>query len=286
MEHLTFAFIGGDLRQQSVIDMLSDEGYRIKTYGFDKLGKNTERGLKECVESADYIILPLPYTTDKITVNSPYSSEEILIDSLIGKINKNQVVIGGKLDDNITERCIERGIGIYDYTDREDFAMMNAVPTAEGAIASAMANTTYTIRGSNCLVIGYGRIGKVLSADLRALGANVTATSRKKEVLAEIETLGFNSLRTDKIKESLSEYDIIFNTVPYMILGDRCLMATKKEVLIIDLASKPGGVDFDEAKRLNRKVLWELSLPGRVAPDTAGKIIKDTVLNMIEELEV
>ena len=286
MEHLTFSFIGGDMRQWSVIKMLSDEGYRIKTYGFDKLKGNTEEGLLDTIENANYIVLPLPYTTDKITVNSPYSGEKILIESLIEKIKKNQVVLGGKLDKSIMERCRTCGIDIYDYANREEFAVMNAVPTAEGAIAAAMNNTDITIKGSRCLVIGYGRIGKVLSADLKALGANVTATSRQTSVLAEIEAMGYSALKTDKIKDYVSDFDIIFNTVPHMVLGERCLMATKKNVLIVDLASRPGGVDFNEAKRLKRKTLWELSLPGRVAPFTAGKIIKDTVLNMIEEMEV
>ena len=64
------------------------------------------------------------------------------------------------------------------------------------------------------------------------------------------------------------------------------LAATDKDILIIDLASRPGGVDFDEAKRLGRRVIWALSLPGKVAPYTAGAIIKNTLINMIEELGV
>ncbi len=286
MEHLTFSFIGGDLRQLQVIEMLSDEGYRIKTFGFDKKDNKEKGSLKECLKTADYIFLPLPYTTDKRTINAPYSSSEITIDELIDSLDEGRIVFGGKLDADIKRRCRERGVDVYDYIDREEFAIMNAVPTAEGAILAAMSNTPYTIKGSNCLVVGYGRIGKVLAADLKALGARVTATSRHRGVLAEIEAFDYTPLKTGDIKNCIGEFDIIFNTVPHMVLGARCLMATKKDVLIIDLASKPGGVDFDEAKRLKRKVMWELSLPGKVAPYTAGKIVKDTILNMIEELEV
>jgi len=41
-------------------------------------------------------------------------------------------------------------------------------------------------------------------------------------------------------------------------------------------------VDFDTARQLGIKVNWELSLPGRVAPQTAGKIISDTILNITQ----
>ena len=118
------------------------------------------------------------------------------------------------------------------------------------------------------------------------MGAQTHVEARKYADLAMIEGHGYEPLPLDNLKDHIHEFDIIFNTVPYMVLGSGCLMATKKDVLIIDLASKPGGVDFDEAKRLKRKVLWELSIPGRVAPYTAGKIVKDTILNIIEELEV
>ena len=56
------------------------------------------------------------------------------------------------------------------------------------------------------------------------------------------------------------------------------------ECLIIDLASRPGGVDFEAAGELGLKTIWALSLPGKVAPITAGGIIRDTVLHMMADL--
>ncbi|MEG2939200.1 MAG: dipicolinate synthase subunit DpsA, partial [Oscillospiraceae bacterium] len=55
------------------------------------------------------------------------------------------------------------------------------------------------------------------------------------------------------------------------------------DCFVLDLASAPGGTDFEYAKRNGFDTELALSLPGRVAPKTAGGIIKDTVLNMIEE---
>ena len=286
MEHLLFSFIGGDIRQLQVVDMMLGEGYRIKTFGLGKKDVNEKDSLKECVKGADYIILPLPYSKDKRTVNAPFCEKEIMIEELLNEANDKQKVIGGRLDGEIKKRFLEKGVYTFDYTEREDFAVMNAVPTAEGAILKAIEHTPCTLKECNCLVIGYGRIGKILASYLKGFGAKVTATSRHKNVLAEIDSFGYKALKTEKISDVIGDFDVIFNTVPHMILDLKCLMATKKDVLIIDLASKPGGVDFGEAERLKRKVLWELSLPGRVSPYTAGRIVKETVLNMVEELEV
>lgn len=291
-EHLTFSFIGGDLRQLRAISLLTDEGFRVRVFGFgeetEKIGNKVyvANSMKDCISNADVIVLPLPYTTDRMTINTPLTSLKILIDDVVAEIQKDVILFAGIVDEKIKDVCDNREIPVYDYASREEMAVMNAVPTAEGAIETAMANTPYTIRGSKCLVVGYGRIGRVLSADLRGMGAKVTATSRNKATLCEVLSSDYTPMLTDDIKSYAHEFDIIFNTVPDMILGSAALAATREDVLIIDLASRPGGVDFDEAKRLGRRVIWALSLPGKVAPYTAGKIIKDTIMNVLEELGV
>lgn len=68
-----------------------------------------------------------------------------------------------------------------------------------------------------------------------------------------------------------------------MILNEPMLKHIDKHTLIIDLASRPGGVDFEAAKRLGLNVNWALSLPGKVAPITAGKIIYKTVCNILKQ---
>lgn len=291
-EHLTFSFIGGDLRQLRVISLLSDEGFHIRVFGFgeevSEVAKKVyvSRSVADCLFGADYVVLPLPYSVDKVTINTPLTGLGISVNEVIENTDKSMVIFAGKIDGDLEKKCAAKGVKVYDYAKREELAVMNAVPTAEGAIETAMTNTPFTIKGSKCLVIGYGKIGKILSYDLKALGAEVTATSRSKVTLAEIDTAGYSSVLTGNIKNVVSDFNIIFNTAPDMVLGSKALAATNKDVLIIDLASRPGGVDFAEAKRLGRRVLWALSLPGKVAPYTAGAIIKDTLINMIEELEV
>ena len=162
----------------------------------------------------------------------------------------------------------------------------NAVPTAEGAIEIAITETPFTIHGSKSLVLGYGKIGKILSKDLYALGAQTYVEARKYADLAMIEGHGYEPLPLDNLKDHIHEFDIIFNTIPSLILDDEILTKVKKDALIIDLASKPGGIDFDAAKSYGLKVIWALSLPGKIAPVSSGAIIKDTIMNIIKELGV
>ena len=164
--------------------------------------------------------------------------------------------------------------------------ILNCIPTVEGAIQIAMEETARTIHNSKCMVLGYGRIGKLLSKALSSLGADVTVTARRADDLAWIEANGYNCLKTSEIKSQINNQNIIFNTIPTTILTKDVLEKIADDALIIDLASKPGGIDFDTASQLKKRVIWALSLPGKVAPITAGEIIGSTILNLIKELEV
>ena len=58
----------------------------------------------------------------------------------------------------------------------------------------------------------------------------------------------------------------------------------KKEAIIIDLASNPGGVDRRAAREKGIKVIWALSLPAKVAPLTSAEFIKETLYHVLKEL--
>jgi len=135
------------------------------------------------------------------------------------------------------------------------------------------------------LCLGFGRIGKVLAKMLSGIGANVSVAARKASDFAWISAYGYTPLHIEKLEDKIGKYDVVFNTVPHLILDFSLLSKLKKDVLVIDLASRPGGTAFDVARQLGVKVKWELSLPGRVAPQTAGKIIANTILNIVESQE-
>ncbi|MBQ6907675.1 MAG: NAD(P)-binding domain-containing protein, partial [Clostridia bacterium] len=143
-----------------------------------------------------------------------------------------------------------------------------------------------TIFGSRVLVIGYGRVGKVIAEKFKLLGSDVTVSARKLEDFAWIEEKSLKSVHTKALTNAVSEFDLIINTVPARVLDGETLKNIRCDTLILDVASKPGGVDFEMAKKLKKNVIWALSLPGKTAPITSGKIIKETIMNILSETEV
>ncbi len=286
----SFAVIGGDLRQVKLIKSLVVDGYHVSVLGFNnvEIGIEVSNGqtIEEAVQDVDYIIAPLPCTVDDTTVNAPFCDEPICYKELFKCISDKQLLIGGKISEKIMNLAKIYNVFPIDYFDREELIVLNTIPTAEGAIQIAMEELPITLHNSRCLVLGFGRIGKVLSKMLAGIGAKVTVEARKHSDIAWVKSYGYQGIYLYEIGNYIGKFDIIFNTIPKVMLDQQTLSKISKECLVIDLASKPGGVDFEMARNLGVKAIWALSLPGKVASDTAGEIIKDTILNMIEELGV
>ncbi len=284
------ALIGGDARQIFCAKNLSTRGFETAIFGFDKytddVGNCTRcKDLESALKGADIVVLPLPCCTDNFNVNAPLSDSHIPLESVFAKLQKNAVILCGKVCPAIKDFADKSNIKLYDYYEREEFQIANAVPTAESALAIAINEMPITVSQSNCLVMGYGRIGKVLCTLLKALGATVYASARKFEDFAWIRACGYIPIHTNDIEKVLPKCSLVFNTIPKTILKNKLLDIIPDSTLIIDLASKPGGVDFEPAKKAGLNVIWALSLPGKTAPVTAGKILSETILNILSETE-
>ncbi len=285
----TISVIGGDLRTLTLAKLLSEDGYSVRIFGFDKdidtKGHTKAKNLHEAV-SHEVIILPIPASSDGVTINAPYAEKPLLLEDFFAMIGSAKLVLAGHISPSIGAWFDREGIAYIDYYNREELMVKNAIPTAEGAIGIALSEMPVTLADSKALVVGYGRIGKILTKILVSMGADVTVSARRWGDLAWIECAGAKAVNTAKIAEEIEKYDVIFNTVPSLVLGDNELEKMNEDALIIDLASRPGGVDLKVAKDLKRRVIWALSLPGKTAPISAGRIIKDTVENILTELEV
>lgn len=292
IEKLTFAFIGGDPRQVEVIRLFAEEGYRILTFGLDNLtfseGLSIEicDTLVSCIDCADIVILPFPYTLDNETIKTSFSNVSINTNDVLRQMNRTQFLLAGRVDKKLLDLATLYNVHFIDYGEREELLIQNAIPTVEAALEITIRETPYTLHQSHCLVLGYGRIGKLLAKDLHALGAKTFVAARKQKDLTWISANGYQPISFPDLINQINKFDIIFNTVPTTILDFQMLSELKSSSLIIDLASKPGGVDFETAKQLEKKVIWALSLPGKTAPKTAGRIIYNTIRNILEELGV
>lgn len=315
-KEIKLAVIGGDLRSLAAAGRLS-ERFTVSVYGFrgsegdgdtyvdrmccsggmcvrcpEDISRRFEGDARHCddigeaLDGAAALILPLPASVDGEHITMPFSDRLIRNEDVVRMAAEHGVrlIAGGRLG-NIAKLAERYGIEAFDYFEREDFAVANAVPTAEGAIAIAMNELPVTIDGASVLVVGYGRIGKLLAAKLKSLGANVTASARRDDDIAWIKASGINSARTGKLDETIDRIrpDVIFTTVPHTVIGKKELEVCGG-ALIIDLASKPGGVDIAAAGALGKRVIWALSLPGKTSPVTAGRIIADTVMMRITEI--
>ena len=165
--------------------------------------------------------------------------------------------------------------------DYDEIAIYNSIPTAEGTIFYIMKNTEHTIHGANVYIIGAGRCGETLAKSLRALGANVQISSRNPSLVARLFESGIPATSTEE--KALRDADVIINTVPALMLGRDQLQQVKKEAYIADIASAPGGVDFDYAKKLGIKAELLPALPGIVAPKTAASYLAQFIKRKINE---
>ena len=266
------------------------------------------------INKNDIIISAFPMSIDGENIYAPFAKDDkiIKLDEL-EKILKdeNHILFAGKIPDKIkkqnenkkekqkekkeqtenqkedtkeeqNEKKIENQTGIYDFYDDDKITILSTISTAEGAIAKAIEETEISLDNANTLVLGFGRVGKMLANKLHAMNANVYVEARKERDLAWIKALGYNSIPLTKLNENLCKMDIIFNTVPAMILDKEKLILLNRKILIIDLASKPGGVDFETCKRMKFNASLYSGIPGKVAPRTVATYLKDYIMDKIK----
>ncbi len=279
----SFGILGGDRRQIALAESIAADGYAVYVCGFDAVpftGRVGKTDPAELVRLCENIILPLPVTADGKNLKMDYSDLKLRLDDAFAELLRGKQVFGGMMGKLFQTSDLWDSIDTYDYYTREEFAVRNAVPTAEGAVEIAMREYPGTVSDSKCLVTGFGRTGKILAAKLKGIGARVTVGARKQSDFAWIEALGYQTADTRKLG---GRFDLVFNTVPAVIFTKDVLMKLPGPPLLIDLASPPGGVDYPAAEAAGFKVIHALSLPGKVAPRAAGEIIKRTIYHIMEE---
>ena len=273
------AVIGGDLRQLEVIQSLAELDAAVTLFGYDNWQNgmiSVKRGelVPDALAGMDALILPITGLDDTGQIESIFTSKPLILDDVhISSLRKNAVIYTGFAKPYLKNLCERHGIALVELLDRDDVAIYNSIPTAEGAIMIAIQNTDFTLHGSTAMVLGFGRTGMTLARSLYGLGAKVKVGVRRSEHMARAAEMGFSPFYTERLSEEIADVDILFNTVPSMIVTAQVIANMKHSALIIDLASKPGGTDFRFAEKRGIKAVLAPGLPGIVAPKTAGKIL-------------
>lgn len=288
---MKFAIIGGDLRIIKLAEMLAKDSHEVYTYGLEKAKELKDmQNIIECdtiesaIQEAEIIVGPIPISSNGETVNTPFGEKELTIREMFDHM-KTRTIIAGAILPKIQEIAKQDEINIIDIMESEELAILNTIATAEGTIQLAIENTDRILHGSRVLVLGFGRIGKVLARKLIGLSAVVTCAARKDEDFAWIQAYGYKVTNINNIGKDLKQYDIIINTVPHLILTEKRLEYVKDNVLLIDLASNPGGIDRNVVKERKLKFIWALSLPGKVAPTTSAEFIYNMVLKISKNMK-
>lgn len=286
-EQFEIGIFGGDLRQVYMADALLQKGYHLSTYRIAKPIQHdncsTMHSLKELFDQCNILIGPIPLTRDKVSIASVNTSSDLTAANLAALLTNDHLLIGGVIPPQLTGICTEKGIHYYDLMENEKVTILNAIATAEGAIMEAIKSSDCNLHGSKGLVLGYGRCAKVLARKLKALDLQVTVAARSGKALALAEADGHHSLYLSEMKPFLKNFQFIFNTIPALILDQSCLELVSQHVTIIDIASAPGGVDYEYAMQQGLNAKLCLGLPGKVAPKTSAEILVTEILSLLKE---
>lgn len=280
MKKLDVAVIGKERRTACMAQVLSEQGLVVEYFsdgwGPEEKGytlaeeQETREGSRQIVQSARAVVGSIPF-----------SEEERALQVL----RPGQLFFGGMLSKNFEKKCMERGISCFDFMREETIAVYNAIATAEGVIAEAIKGTETNLHGSECLVLGYGRCGKVLCDKLKGMSARVTVVSCEEVELGWAGALGLDTLEFSALSGRIQRYDYIFNTIPKVILGGELLEKTRQGVLIVDIASGEGGIDYKKAEDLGRKAMHCLGLPGKYAPMASAQCLSAYVVKQMKQAE-
>ncbi|OYD09492.1 dipicolinate synthase subunit DpsA [Paludifilum halophilum] len=283
------AFLGGDARQLEVIKSCIELNAKVSLIGFENLqspfsGASKRDLNRDLLKTVDLLILPIMGADDEGKVDSVFTTEKIVLTGEhIRSLPAGAVVYTGIAKSYLKNLCDENAVRFIELLKRDDVAIYNSIPTVEGAVMMAIQHTDITIHGSTCTVLGLGRVGMTLARTLYALGARVRAGVHRADHYARAVEMGLEPFFTEELPRQVQDVDLLCNTVPAPVVTDKVLSRMPHSAVIIDLASKPGGVDFRFAEKRGIKAILAPSLPGIVASKTAGRILAQTITRLLAE---
>lgn len=269
------AVVGGDRREGEAAVWLAQRGYAVRTFacplpaGWSSLQAPS---LGEAVQGAQAWIGPVR----GLDGSGRYG---LWAGDVLALLPQGALAFLGRVPPEVNREAERLGIRLVRYEEDTAFAIANAIPTAEGAIAEAARLAGRTISGASVVVTGFGRVGEALAWRLHLWNAQVTVVARRLEVLAKAAGFGYGCAGPGDLPQVASRCDLAFNTVPAPVWTADALraLAEKPGAVLVDLASPPGGTDWGAAEALGVCAVLLPGIPGRWFPRTAGAILAETV---------
>lgn len=273
-----FLLLGGDSRQLYLNQMLNKNGFQTTLH---HSSGDPLFSMDEAIKNSDVILCPIPFTRDKINLFSVNGMEDLGIGNLLSLLTSDHTLFGGSIPAYVKEYAKENGIACFDYMDMEEVTVKNTIATAEGTIAEAIRLSPGCLHKSRCLVTGFGRCARTLALKLKGLDADVTIAGRNETQLVVAASMGFQTRSFGELSSDMGDYQFIFNTIPALILGKDLISSMDPDVTIIDIASAPGGVDFDYCKQQNIRARLCPGLPGIYAPQSSAEILFEAIVKYL-----
>lgn len=288
LKGINVAVLGGDAREIVLVSTLSRLGAYVKVVGLpvnsDPPHVTICGSLEEALADVQAVILPVPGLLEKGNIYCVYEETPlVLTEALLVKLPPQAPVFAGFARPKLQEIVQRSNLKLIQVLSLDEVAILNSIPSAEGAVQMAMENTAITIHNSKSFVLGFGRTGASIARLLHGMGAKVTVVARSATHRARVYEMGMEAMSFEELPDAIAKAEIIFNTVPKMVLTNCILNKVKEDAVIIDVASPPGGTDFDAAARLGIKALLAPGLPGKVAPKTAGQILAKIIPNLLAQ---
>lgn len=262
--------IGGDIRQKYLYYQFLNDGYHVCTYCVP--GVEDTVCFEEYISKCSAVILPIPFSKDGVNIFTT-GKQKIELNVLLSVVNPYTRIYGGYFKPEFLSQCVDKNITLCDVKDDNTFELMNSIATAEGAIAEAIIHSPINLHKTQCLVLGYGKCAHAIASRLKGLNCSVSVAARNAFQLSAAYEDGCNTFSLAELSNNICKYSFIFNTIPAPVLTRNILRKVNSEAMIIDIASAPGGTDFEACKHYGIEARLALSLPGKYAPKSSSQII-------------
>lgn len=286
--------IGGDRRNLELAKLLlKDNDNYVRLYANEKMYyeiieskklENEEKytNLEECtnlekaIANSNIVVTGIPISKDKEYLTGEYTNLKISLEEFFLNL-KNNFLISGMVPEKFNEMLKKNNNKFLDILKDERYVITNAKITVEGIIKYLIENTENTIFNSKILVLGYGRIGKILCNVLKNFTENIYCMPNSKEEEELLNANAINTISKENLNNNLTKFEIIVNTIPKLVLDKKEIELLNKEVFVLDIASKPGGINREIAQKNNIKFSWKLGIPAEISPIACAEKIKNII---------
>ncbi len=281
MSELSLALLGGDARQTWMAAALQRHHALSAVYQVpDYCGSAAK--LTDVAQLCRYTCVagPVPLARNG-QVLLPGEAQPLPLSLLLQILQPGQILAGGNLPASFVEQCQKRQITTYDFLHSPTLSLANAEITAEGMLAILLQQTPYVLLNTELLLLGFGRCGMLLAQKLQAIGAQVTVCETAADKRSLARAMGFAALSPEGLPTILPDCELVVNTAPVLVLPYELLRLLPKNAMLFELASAPGGIDAQAAQELQLFYQNCPALPGRTAPQTAGELLAQDLLQYL-----